>query len=286
MTSQDLAADATHSHIGVSIARISPYVYAIRDFTDGLKQWRIWLLLAYQDIQLRYRRSVIGPFWLTLSMAILVYSMGYLYAHLFHQNLTTYYPFLVTGMLSWTLISTIIMEISDGLIVAEGLIKNIKLSYFLHMHRIAMRNIIIFFHNILVLIPIFLIYSDNIKISRFSLLMFYGLALIYFNTLTFGMIVSMIGARYRDFSQVVKSLLQVIFFVTPIMWNPSVLGDKFKFIVIANPIYAFVEILRAPLLGTLPSGQCILMSFIMTLMGLVICFLFFSKYRSRIIFWL
>src|ERR1700679_2205930 len=94
--------------------------YAIQDLTEGLKKWPIWLMLAYQDIKLRYRRSILGPFWLTLSIAITVYSMGYLYAHIFHIALEHYFPFLVAGMLSWNLISTIVTEFTDGFLV-DGL---------------------------------------------------------------------------------------------------------------------------------------------------------------------
>src|SRR5436190_24289563 len=88
-----------------SIAKIpNQQQLAWEDLTVGTKKWRIWLTLAYQDIKLRYRRSVLGPFWLTISMAVTVYSMGFLYAHLFHTDLQQYYPFLVAGMLCWTMI--------------------------------------------------------------------------------------------------------------------------------------------------------------------------------------
>jgi len=125
--------------------RITQQKLAWMDIADGIFGWRIWSMLAYQDIKLRYRRSVLGPFWITLSMAITVYTMGFLYANLFHIELDHYFPFLVAGMLSWSLISSLASEYTDGLLVAEGLIKQIKLPYTLYIHRIAARNIFIFF---------------------------------------------------------------------------------------------------------------------------------------------
>src|SRR5579872_2401511 len=124
---------------------------AFKDILDGLSKWRVWLMLAYQDIKLRYRRSILGPFWITLSMAITVYSMGFLYGHLFRSNLQEYYPFLVAGMLAWGLLATTITDLTDTFIFYEGLIKQIKLPYILYIHRTVARNIIIFFHNILVM---------------------------------------------------------------------------------------------------------------------------------------
>jgi lipopolysaccharide transport system permease protein len=248
--------------------------------------WRIWTMLAYQDVKLRYRRSILGPFWLTLSMAITVYSMGYLYGHLFHTNLQTYFPFLVSGMLSWTLVSTCITELTDAFATADGLIKQIKLPYSLYIHRVVTRNIIIFFHNIIVLIPIVAIYHESAKVDLNSLYLLLGLAIFYFNAITYGLALAMIGARYRDLSQIIKSLIQVAFFVTPVMWNPSLLPDKDHYLVVLNPFYAFVELIRAPLLGNCPSLMTFFVSGLITAFGIWLCASMFVKYRSRIVYWL
>jgi lipopolysaccharide transport system permease protein len=243
-------------------------------------------MLAYQDIRLRYRRSVLGPFWLTISMAITVYSMGFLYAHLFHIELQKYYPFLVTGMLSWSLISTLIFEYTDGLTTVDAFIKQIKLPYTLYIHRIACRNFIIFFHNILVMIPILILFHQFAKVNLNTLLLIPSLILIYFNSLTYGIILSILGARFRDISQVIKSLVQVIFFVTPIMWTPETLSANNQYFVNLNPFYAFTEILRSPLLGRIPTIRSVSLCFLVTIVGLVISLRLFIRFRHRIIYWL
>jgi len=259
---------------------------AYQDFAQGLSQWRIWLLLAYQDIKLRYRRSILGPFWITLSMAITVYSMGFLYAHLFKIDMRQYYPFLVAGMLAWSLISTVIIELTDTFIVYDGLIKQIKLPYSLYIHRVAARNIIIFFHNLLVMIPVLVIFHDSIKVNFYTLLLIPNLLLIYINIFTFGMILAIIGARYRDISQIIKSLIQVAFFVTPVMWNPIVLPLQYQKMIHLNPFYIFVELLRAPLIGAPNSLSIIAIALFITVIGTSICALMFARYRGRIIYWL
>ena len=150
---------------------------AIKDLNEGLQKWRLWLTLSYHDIRLRYRRSVLGPLWLTISIAISLYSMGYLYSSLFHQELHAYYPYLVSGMLGWTLISTLVMEYTDGFISYQSLIYQLKLPYTLHIHRIAARNMIVFFHNLLILIPIYILFHDTAKINTCTLLLIPGLFL-------------------------------------------------------------------------------------------------------------
>jgi ABC-type polysaccharide/polyol phosphate export permease len=259
---------------------------AMKDFLDGFKEWRIWLTLALQDIKLRYRRSVLGPFWITLSMAITAYSMGYLYSHLFHTDLQSYFPFLVAGMLAWSFISSTITELVDTLVMEEGMIKQIKLPYCLYINKVIARNFIIFLHNIPILLPIIALFHETAKINLCTLMLIPGLLLIYLNGLTYGLTLAMLGARFRDISQIIKSLIQVVFFVTPVMWSPDILPPAKRFIATLNPFYAFIEFIRDPLIGKVPSLTSWLIVFAVTLLGFFISFKLFSRYRSRIVYWL
>lgn len=259
---------------------------AVEDILLGLKQWRTWMLLAYQDIKLRYRRSKLGPFWITISMAITVYSMGFLYSQLFHTNLEQYFPFLVSGMITWALISMLVNEVNESFYMARGLIRQIKIPYSLHVHRVAARNMIIFFHNLLVLIPILFIFPNTAKTNSYTLLMIPGLLLIYINTLTYGLILGLLGARFRDVPPIIKSLMGVIFFITPVMWDPKTLSTKAQFLVLFNPFYSFVQIIRAPMLGQPGSLSSYLIVLFITVIGILVSFNMFTKYRTRIVYWL
>lgn len=265
---------------------ITQRALAMEDIKSGLTTWHIWLMLAYQDIKLRYRRSILGPFWITLSMAITVYTMGFLYGRLFHMDLQQYYPHLVSGMLAWGLISSAITELTDTFSSSDGLLKQIKLPYTLYVHRIVARNFIIFFHNLLVMLPIYFIFHQGAKINLNTFLFIPGLALIYINAAIYGLILAIIGARYRDISQIIKSLVQIIFFVTPIMWSPDILPQANRICVYINPIYSYIELIRAPLIGNAPSLLNIGVTLLMTVIGMIICNQLFSRYRARIIYWL
>lgn len=265
---------------------ITQRTLAFQDIKSGLLSSHIWLLLAYRDIKLRYRRSVLGPFWITLSMAITAYSMGFLYGRLFHTDLKFYYPYLVSGMLTWGLISSCLLELTETFSNSDNLLKQIKLPYSLYIHRIIARNMIIFFHNLLVMLPIYFLFHAGAKINLNTLLLLPGLLLFYVNAVIFGLIFAMIGARFRDISQIIKNLVQVIFFVTPIMWNPSILPQKDLIFVYANPVFSFLELIRAPLTGQAPALLCYGMVMFMTLAGGVICAKLFIRYRARIIYWL
>jgi lipopolysaccharide transport system permease protein len=212
--------------------------------------------------------------------------MVYLYVHLFHTDLEIYYPFLVAGMLSWTLISVALMELIDTLMGAESMIKQIKLPYTLYIHRVITRNILIFFHNVLVIIPILIVFHKVAKINWNTLLLIPGLFIVYVNALFFGLLVSMIGARFRDVSQIMKSLIQILFFLTPIMWKPEVLPPAKAYLVQLNPFYAFTEMLRAPMMGQVPTAENLWVVAITTVIGIALCYKVFARYRARIVYWL
>lgn len=280
------ASDLSTSEVQTSYPRVDQRLMAWLDIKEGMQKWPIWMMLAYQDIKLRYRRSVLGPFWITLSMAITVYTMGFLYGHLFRMDLQQYYPFLVAGMLTWSLISSSITELTDTFMSYDSLIKQIKLPYSLYLHRVVTRNVIIFFHNLIVMLPIYFIFSKGAKINLYSLLMFVGLAIIYINAIAYGTVLAMIGSRFRDVSQIIKSLIQVVFFMTPIMWNPSVLPESERYLMYLNPFYSFVDLVRAPLLGVPFNFINIAITLSFTLIGCILCFYFLVRYRVRIIYWL
>lgn len=264
----------------------SPRHLAIQDMTESVKRWRVWLMMAYQDIRLRYKRSVLGPFWVTLSMAITVFSMGYLYGHLFHMDLAIYFPFLAAGMITWALISNAIIDLTDAFITSEALIKQIKLPYMLYIFRVATRNMVIFFHNILVFIPIYLIFHKSIPVNLHTFMVIPGLLVIYLNCLTYGLVLGLLGARYRDVTQVIRSFVQIIFFITPIMWAPTILSAEKQFLASWNPFYTFIELVRAPLFGQAYTTSTLILVSVITILGLLFSYALFVRYRSRIIYWL
>ena len=80
------------------------------DVKEGLQSWRLWWLLGIGDIRQRYRRSRLGQFWITLSVAIFVTVLSVVYAAIFRQPITQYLPYLATTFVVWGLISGIVND--------------------------------------------------------------------------------------------------------------------------------------------------------------------------------
>lgn len=249
-----------------------------------VKHWLMWFILATQDIQLRYRRSTLGPFWITISMGVSVYCMGFLYGHLFKVDLHDYFPYLASGVIGWTYLSMLILECTNVFTESEGYIRNQESFMSIFVMRMLVRNSIIFLHNILVFVPI--IFICHLGISWKTCMLIPGLLLLSINVITWGTVVGILGTRYRDFAQIVVSLVQVIFFLTPIMWLPSLLPERYQWLIELNPFYHFLNLIRAPLLNTLIPQASLLMVLGLTLVGLLLYALFLDRYKSRIVFWI
>ena len=238
--------------------------------------------MGWQDILLRYRRSMLGPFWLTISMGIMVAALGFLYGSLFKIPLDTYLPFLTLGFLVWTLISGLITDGCTALSASESFIKEVRLPYSLYVFRVIWRNMIIFGHNIVVYLVVAAIFG--IKPSLATLLVVPGLALVMVNAVSVGLLASIVCARFRDVPQIVSSLLQIMFFLTPIIWQPELLKDR-HFLVDSNPFYHFVQIIRAPLLGYPAQLESWLYAGGVSMLGWLLALLFLGRYRRFIPYW-
>ena len=254
---------------------------AVYDIFCGMLRWRIWLLLGWQDVCLRYRRSRLGPFWITLSMAIMVYSMGLMYSMLFKMDLSLYYPYIASGILIWTLISTLILDMVNALTESRHFILQMRLPYSVYFLRIIARNYIILAHNFFAVVPILIYYRLSIQIFSFC----FGLLLLGMISFFVGGILAILGSRFRDIKQIVASVLQLIFLVTPIMWMPNMLPARYAFFIKFNPLYHLIDIVRSPLIGQGPSLYAL--KIVCGLIGIsCICMIYlFYRSRSRIPFW-
>lgn len=274
--------ERTESSGGSSRAEASPGALARADLLDGLAQWRLTGLMGWQDIRQRYRRSILGPLWLTLSMAVMVGSLGILYGALFRLPFEDYLPFLALGFLTWGLISGAVTDGCAVFTTSDVFIKQIKLPLSLFVYRMVWRNLIIFAHNLVVYLGVALLF--RIWPGAVGLLVLPGLILIILNAVWVGIFFGMICARFRDVPQIVASLLQVAFFLTPIIWKPELLGERVS-LAQTNPFYHFVELVRAPLLGDAPTALSWGVVIATTVLGWIVTILFFRRFRARVAYW-
>lgn len=239
-------------------------------------------MLGWLEIKQRYRRSVIGPFWLTISTAALLLGMGPLYARLFGQDISEYFAFLAIGFVVWMLLAGILNDSCQGFISAEGFIKQTRLPLTAHVLRVIWKNLIIFAHNAVIIVVVLAVYHPSL--TWVLLLSLLGLAVITVNALWVGILLALLCARFRDIPPTVGSVVQIAFFLSPVLWRPEMLGD-FQAWAQMNPIFHFLEIVRAPLLGQVPTVLSWAVVGGVTVAGYLVMLAFFARFRARIAYW-
>jgi len=265
-------------------APVSRSLAAWRDLYTGLAQSWMWAMLSMQDIKLRYRGSILGPFWLTLSTIVMVASMGIIYARIFNMTASAYLPSLTLGFIVWQFVSSLFSDGCQTFTSAENIIQQVPLSFSVHVYRVVFRNLIIFAHNAII-IPIGLLIF-RIPIDWHVLLVVPAMILLLINGIWICFLFGMLSARFRDVQPIVASFLQVLFFVTPIMWPIESLHDDLYLIVDLNPVFAMIDVIRAPLLGVAVRPYSWPMLIAVTIVGCAGTFPIFAHFRARIAYWI
>ena len=252
------------------------------DLADALRAHELWLYLAWQDIRLRYRRSRIGPFWITLTMAIFVLTLGALYSRLFNADIDSYLPYLSVGMVIWRYISGMLNEFPDVFVSNAAYITGVKINPLTILLRLVTQHLIIFAHNAIIIVGVCLYFG--IQPGWTALLALPGFVLITLNLLAIGVSLSLIGARFVDVSPITESVVQIFFFITPIMW-PARLVPADSWIMLANPFAHLLNISRSPLLGEVPPFESWFVAVFTLLSCSVMAFFLYRAKVSKIPYW-
>jgi len=259
---------------------------AAQDIQEGFMLWRLSWALGMSDIRLRYRGSVLGPFWLTLSTAVMIGAMGFLYADLFHTDIHSYLPYLATSIILWNYLSTLVSEGCTCFSQSEPLIKGTRMPFTVYALRSVFRNTIILAHNVIVIVAVFVVMRVHVSLS--ALLAAPGLLLWLIDGLAISLLLGAFCARFRDVPQIIASILQIAFFITPIMWNVNILEARpsERLLIALNPFFYILEVVRAPLLGT-PLTFSIAAKAVIVTAGLVgVSIIAFARTRGRIAYWM
>jgi homopolymeric O-antigen transport system permease protein len=263
---------------------------AAADLSEGWAHRELWGHLGWQDIKQRYRRSVLGPIWITISMAVTAIALGILYAGLFQNDLATQLPSILVGFIVWAFISGCILEGAEVFIANEGLMKHLPAPLSVHVYRLVWRQTLLFGHNLIVYLVMLLIFpqplhwTDLTAIPAFVLLAVNGAWV----ALLFGIITT----RFRDLTPITQSVVQLMFFMTPIVWiyddllkNPNPAVAQRARLSEFNPFLHFVEIIRRPMLGQDQLLRQWIVVLVITVVGWLVTLVVLRQYRARVSYW-
>ena len=255
---------------------------AMADLTEGLRKHEIWISLAFHEIRQRFRRSILGPFWLTLSMGVMVAALGLVFSTLFSQDIGQTLPYIAVGLIFWGLLTSTINEGATAFIGNEGYIRNVPLPLSVHYYRVVARNLVICAFNMAIYMAVLAWF--RIVPSWQFLLAIPGFALFIINASWMGLAAGILSTRYRDIPQVIANAIQVVFFLTPVFWSPAVLAKRPIFVE-WNPLFHLLELTRAPLLGHVIAPHSWLFALSLAAVGLPTTLYLYRRAYARIAYW-
>ncbi|MCA9007927.1 MAG: ABC transporter permease, partial [Planctomycetaceae bacterium] len=217
------------------------------------------------------------------NMAIVSLVLGYLYSTIMQRPVQQYIPYLAVGFIAWNLLSSLITEGTQAFIASSAAMKEIPNPPPVYVYRVIWRNIIIFSYNLIVYVLVALVFQINPFPAIF--LAIPGFILIVLNGTWVGLLLGLINAKFRDIHHLLNNIIRLVFFVTPVIWYPNLAQGVRGLFVTLNPFYYFIEILRAPLLGSYPGTQVWLVTFVITLLGWAITLPVYARWRAKIPFW-
>lgn len=294
---------------GRSPARPRSWRRAFADLRDGFSQRELWGHLGWQDIRQRYRRSVLGPLWITISMGIMAVGLGLLYAQLLGMQVSTFLPYITTGFIVWNFLIGCLTEGTDTFTSNEGLIKQLPAPLTVYVLRTIWRQTLLFLHNLVIYFVVIAIFWEALTTDGYqltdggipqpgldasALLAIPGFMLLAINAGWVVLLFGIVSTRIRDIPQVIHSLTTLLLFMTPIVWTTDVLQARFangqgvgalSLVYQLNPLYHYIQVVRAPLIGNAISPWSWVVVCGCTVVGWAVALAILRNYRSRVSYW-
>jgi ABC-type polysaccharide/polyol phosphate export permease len=265
----------------LAMTTLKPAIHGM-GFLDGVRAWRIWTLLSYQDIVLRYRGSALGPVWMVANLGVIMLGVTILYSELLNQTPSTFMPFLATSLVLMNVIWPILLEGCHTFAASPDIVRQVRMPLSVLVMRTISRNMIVLAHNAILIVIVFVAFNKFMSVKLLETML--GLVLLLLNLGWISVLLAVVGARFRDAIQIVTSILNFMGIFTPIYWLPSLIKEN-RILLDINPLYHMIEIVRQPLLGDVASALNYTVTGVGAIVGWLIALFVFNWARRKVAFW-
>lgn len=264
-------------------ARDGHFRYAWNDLREALAKHRLVRTMVRTDFKARYKGTMLGAFWLTATAAVTVLGLGVIYSQVFQIDFRSYLPYVALGMMVWGLINGFVTESITTFSGTASVFTQIKIPMSVFPMTLTGRLMTTFFYRALVVILILFIGGKAIAPWQI-LASLAGVAMIAWAGFWTAILFGVLGARFKDFGQLVTAFMTFAFFMTPVFWDASRLS-QYSFVAHYNPLYHFLNIVRGPLLGSADIGYSFIVAGSFSVILPMVAFGIFAKFRHRLAYW-
>lgn len=256
---------------------------ALNDMIDGVKLAPLWIRLGWDQTLSRFRRTVLGPFWLSANLLAISISLSLVWGGLMGVDYRTTFAHTISGILVWSVVGGAIGEGAGVFIASAGTMTSQKLPLSFHIFLVMFRILVNFLAQLITMWVVLAVLQLG-AVPAWPLL--FSLPIVFLTTAMISLIIAFPATRYRDFAQLVGFVLQLLFFVTPIFWVPSPASRHQMLIAKYNPFAHLVGLLRDPLLGVLPRRSDWEWSLSTLILMTALAVVMLALFRKRVVFWL
>jgi len=229
------------------------YLKLGKDNLLALRNWRVWWHLGMADVRNKFAKSVVGPTWILLNLALWVGGIGVIYGTLFNQPLEKFLPFLAIGFVVWGFVTQTITEGGNAFVFAEGYIKQFTYPKQIYILRVMVNASVPFIIGVAIFFVVMLFMQRDFGLGMLWALP--GILLLVLANYLHATIMAYASVRFRDLPHGMTALLQVLFFVTPVFFTVDVLKERgLDFVYKYNPLYYLIEVVRYPLTSLTPAS--------------------------------
>tara|TARA_R110002072_G_scaffold86305_1_gene194826 strand:- start:421 stop:1272 length:852 start_codon:yes stop_codon:yes gene_type:complete len=277
------AVDTDSARIAVrKIGLAQLFAAAWRDIVAGFARRELWIALAHDDMRQRFRRTLFGLAWLTISYAVFVAAKVAIFGQLISSPIEWFAVYVTVGFLAWQFMNSVVTDSCTAFINSENWLLGIRLPMSVFIFESIARDCLVFFYSAIVAVAVLLIVRH--PIDPVALMVVPAFAIYLVNAVFAHMLLGVACMRYRDLGQLVQTIMRVLFFLTPLIWTPEQVGGLSRWLW-WNPFTYFIDIFRAPVVdGIIPLHSWAVVG-VMTLVLGIVSFSVFALFRRRLAFW-
>lgn len=247
------------------------------DFRDLWHYRELTYFLAWREVKVRYKQTVIGVAWAVLQpvLNMLIFSLFFGRLAKIPSDGVPYPLFALAGLVPWTLFSNGLSQAGNSLVANANLIKKVYFPRLAIPISSVLQGLVDFCIAFGLLLLMALWYGVSLKWNLLALPLFVLLAVIA--SLGVGLWLAALNVEYRDVRYVIPFLTQFWMLATPIAYPSSLLQEPWRSVYGLNPMVGVVEGFRWALLGTKPPGPVMFVSAAVSVVLLITAFMYFRR---------
>lgn len=239
--------------------------------------------LTVNSLKIKYKRSKLGFSWSMLNPIFNLTVIAFVFSSIMGMTYGKFAIFYFSGFLAWNLYSSSVLSSANCLVNNESLIKKVPINLLIFPLVMVGVNVVEFLLALTTLTILLILLGMDFSAAILFLPISFGLLLFF--TVGFSLIASVLTAFFRDFAHIFVVMMQLWFFLTPVLYPKHLLSGKRVILLYLNPMTVYIDLFRDPIAyNHLPSMQEVAIASALSLGVFSFGMMIFNKYKSQIVF--